>query len=83
MTNKNVSKVERDQVECALIMLEDVDPDAANLLRSRIRAFCIFDIDLLEMRELMLRTEARLNGLASLTHELMIAFERVARDAEP
>ena len=82
MNNSNVNKVERDQVECALVLLEDIDPDAANLLRSRVRAFCIFDVDLLEMRELMLRVEARCNRLASEAHELMIAFERVARDAD-
>jgi len=82
MTNPNVNKVERDQIECALVMLEGVDADAANLLRSRIRAFCLFDMDLLEMRELMLRVEARCSRLGGEAHELAIAFERVARDAE-
>ncbi len=82
MNNTNVNKVERDQVECALILLEDVDQDAANLLRALIRAYCLFDVDLLEVREMLLRGEHRCKGMASEFHELAMKMERVARDGE-
>ena len=82
MTNPNVNKVERDKTAAALIALEEVDVDAANLLRTVIRAYCVFDVDLLEMREILLRVESRCKTLGSEAHELAMRVERVARDYE-
>jgi hypothetical protein len=82
MTNPNVNKVVSAQIDAALILLEDVDADAANLLRTVIRAYCVFDIDLLDMREMLLRVESRCKDLANEAHELAMQLERVARDAE-
>lgn len=81
MNNTNVNKVERDQVECALILLEDVDQNAANLLRALIRAYCLFDVDLLEVREMLLRGAHRCKSVHSEFLELAMKVERVARDA--
>ena len=80
MNNINVNKVERDQIAAALIMLEDVDVDAANLLRTVIRAYCVFDVDLLDMREMLLRGEYRCKALANEFRELAMKVERTARD---
>ena len=82
MTNINVNRIERDQVEGALVLLEDVDPDAANLLRTLIRAYCLFDVDLLELREMLLRGKHRCKTLEALFAELSIKVERTARDYE-
>jgi hypothetical protein len=82
ITNQNVNKIERDQIAAALALFEECDVDAANLLRTVIRAYCVFDVDLLEMREMLLRVEARCKALASESHELAMRLERVARDAE-
>ena len=82
MTNPNVNKVERDKTMAALIALEEVDIDAANLLRTLIRAYCVFDVDLLEIREMLLRGEERCNRLGCEFHELAMMVERVARDYE-
>ncbi len=82
MTNQNVNKVERDQVAAALAVLDDTDTDSANLLRTVIRAYCVFDVDLLEMREMLLRVEARCVMLGNEAHELAMRLERTARDAE-
>ena len=82
MTNPNVNKVERDKTAAALIALEEVDVDAANLLRTVIRAYCVFDVDLLEIREMLLRGEVRCKTLGNEFHELAMSVERVARDYE-
>ncbi len=82
MTNPNVNKVERDKTAAALIALEEVDVDAANLLRTVIRAYCVFDVDLLEIREMLLRGEVRCKRLGNEFHELAMMVERVARDYE-
>lgn len=82
MSNSDVNKVERKQVSAALEALEEVNVDAANLLRTVIRAYCVFDVDLLEMREMLLRVEDRCKRLGHEAHELAIRLERVARDAE-
>lgn len=82
MTNLNVNRIERDQIAAALATLEETDQDAANLLRTVIRAYCVFDVDLLEMREMLLRGEARCNHLGNEFHELAMSVERAARDAE-
>ena len=80
MTNPNVNKVERAQIAAALTLLEETNPDAANLLRTVIRAYCVFDVDLLDMREMLLRGEARCKRLGNEFHELAMMVERVARD---
>lgn len=82
MNNPNVNKVERDQIAAALTALEETNPDAANLLRTVIRAYCVFDVDLLDMREMLLRVESRCKDLGGEAHELAMRVERVARDAE-
>ena len=82
MTNTNVNKVERDQIAAALSTLEETDVDAANLLRTVIRAYCVFDVDLLEMREMLLRGEVGCKTLGNEFHELAMMVERVARDYE-
>ena len=82
MTNPNVNKVEHDKTMAALIALEEVDVDAANLLRTVIRAYCVFDVDLLEIREMLLRGEVRCKTLGNEFHELAMMVERVARDYE-
>ena len=82
MSNSNVNRVEREQIALALEALEEVNVDAANLLRTVIRAYCVFDVDLLDMREMLLRVEARCNQLGHEAHELAMRMERVARDAE-
>ncbi len=82
MTNSNVNKLERAQIAAALTLLEETDVDAANLLRTVIRAYCVFDVDLLDMREMLLRGEARCKHLSSEFHELAMRVERVARDVE-
>ena len=56
--------------------------DAANLLRAVIRAYCVFVVDLLEIREVLLRGEVRCKRLGSEFHELAMMVERVARDYE-
>ena len=80
MNNSNVNKVQRDQIAAALTTLEASDVDAANLLRTVIRAYCVFDVDLLEMREMLLRGEYRCKVLANEFHELAMKVERTARD---
>ena len=80
MTNTNVNRIERDQIDAALTTLEAQDVDAANLLRTVIRAYCVFDVDLLEMREMLLRGEYRCKVLAIEFHELAMKVERTARD---
>ena len=82
MANTNVNKVERDQVDVALAALDEIDVDASNLLRTVIRAYCVFDVDLLDMREMLLRVESRCKDLATEAHELAMRLERVARDYE-
>ena len=82
MTNPNVNKVERDKTAAALIALEEVDVDAANLLRTMIRAYCLFDVDLLEVREMLLRAASGSHHLGNLAQELAMKVERVARDYE-
>ena len=82
MTNPNVNKVEHDKTMAALIALDEVDVDAANLLRTLMRAYCVFDIDLFEMVEMLLRLERGMKGVTSEVHELAMGLERIARDAE-
>ncbi len=82
MNNSSVNKVERDHIAAALTALEETDVDAANLLRTVIRAYCVFDVDLLDMREMLLRVESRCKDLANEAHELAMRLERVARDYE-
>ena len=81
MTNTNVNRIERDQIDVALATLEAQDVDAANLLRTVIRAYCVFDVDLLEMREMLLRGAHRCKSVHSEFLELAMKVERVARDA--
>lgn len=75
-----VRKVTREAAEAALVKLEEIDADAANLLRAYSDYRYLIEEHHLELRDAVLAVEERMKDGARNAHELAMFFERLGRD---
>ena len=79
-----VKPVDREMIEAALVALEGVDVDAANLLRSRVDAYQLFAYEPWEIKDLLLAAAYRCGQLQVACKELAEKFDRLGRgECEP
>lgn len=71
--------VGKDEIFDALLLLQDCDQDAANVLRAWIEAHYLLQDGPLEIRELLLRAAERTGTQAARLQECAMVFERMAR----
>jgi len=74
-----VKPVDREMIDAALETLEGVDLDAANMLRSRVRAYELFAYEPWEIKDLLVEAAYRCGQLQVECKDLAEKFERLGR----
>ena len=74
-----VKPVDREEIEAALVALEDVNLDAANLLRARVDAYQLWAYEPWEIKDLLLAAAYRSGQLQVECKELAEKFDRLGR----
>lgn len=74
-----IKRVTREQIEAGLAQLQQIDPDAANVLRAFSDYRALIKENPLDMRDTLFAIAEQMKSGAHQAHELAMYFERLGR----